>query len=124
MAPSFDWWSKDVHKGTPVVVKMENPNWSMVELEGPTYEDLFVGEGGTAALDSPDHRHHRRRNKNAKQLTWVLLLKAHRAAGCLASIAAAAVALSSAVRRRVSSAGQTLIWRMRVLRVGRRRTRP
>ncbi|KAI4366504.1 hypothetical protein MLD38_022375 [Melastoma candidum] len=99
MAPSFEWWSKEVHKGTPVVVKMENPNWSMVELEGPTDDDLFIGE----SLDSPDHRRHRRRNKNAKQLTWVLLLKAHRAAGCLASIAAAAMSLSSAVRRRVSS---------------------
>ncbi|CAA0840723.1 Probable xyloglucan glycosyltransferase 12 [Striga hermonthica] len=43
------------------------------------------------------------RNKNAKQLTWVILLKAHRAAGCLASIAAASLSLVSAVRRRVAS---------------------
>ncbi|KAH7859278.1 hypothetical protein Vadar_033990 [Vaccinium darrowii] len=47
MSPSFDWWgnSKDAHHiGTPVVVKMENPNnWSMVELEGPLDdEDDFL----------------------------------------------------------------------------------
>lgn len=42
-------------------------------------------------------------NKNAKQLTWVLLLKAHKAAGCLTSIASAAFALAAAVRRRVTS---------------------
>ena len=25
-----------------MVVKMENPNWSMVELEGPSKEDLLI----------------------------------------------------------------------------------
>lgn len=78
-----------------MVVKMENPNnWSMVELESPSDEDFIypndaVPKGG--------------RNKNAKQLTWVLLLKAHKAAGCLTSIAAAFFSLSSIVRRRVTS---------------------
>ncbi|XP_050209378.1 probable xyloglucan glycosyltransferase 12 [Mercurialis annua] len=94
MAPSFDWWAKEGHKGTPVVVKMENPNWSMVELEGPSDEDFLMGTG-----DSPS----RRRNKNAKQLTWVLLLKAHKAAGCLTSIATAMVSLGSLVKRRLHS---------------------
>ncbi|VAI22408.1 unnamed protein product [Triticum turgidum subsp. durum] len=42
------------------------------------------------------------RGKNAKQITWVLLLKAHRAAGCLASLASAAVTLGAAARRRVA----------------------
>lgn len=42
MAPSFGWWAKESHRGTPVVVKMENPNnWSMVELEGPAEEDFL-----------------------------------------------------------------------------------
>ena len=68
MAPSFDWWAKEGHKGTPVVVKMENPNWSMVELEGPSDEDFLIGSG-----DSSNHH----RNKNAKKLTWVLLLALH-----------------------------------------------
>ncbi|XP_062019562.1 probable xyloglucan glycosyltransferase 12 [Rosa rugosa] len=91
MAPS--WWSKeDSHRGTPVVVKMENPNWSMVELEGPTDEDFLMA-------DSPS----RARGKNAKQFTWVLLLKAHRAAGCLTSLGSAMLGLASAIRRRVAS---------------------
>ncbi|KAK4478317.1 hypothetical protein RD792_017607 [Penstemon davidsonii] len=95
MAPSLYWWAKETHRGTPVVVKMDNPNnWSMVELESPTEEDFMypndaVQKGG--------------RNKNAKQLTWVLLLKAHKAAGCLTSIAAAFFSLAAIVRRRVSS---------------------
>ncbi|XP_022982342.1 probable xyloglucan glycosyltransferase 12 [Cucurbita maxima] len=98
MAPSFDWWGKDTHRGTPVVVKMENPNWSMVELEGPSEDDFLI------AGDSPASRtREKARGKNAKQLTWVLLLKAHKAAGCLTSIGSAMVDLAAAVRRRVAS---------------------
>ncbi|KAI3685857.1 hypothetical protein L6452_35118 [Arctium lappa] len=94
---SFDWWRKETHRGTPVVVKMENPNnWSMVELEAPS-EDDFLNDGVSSDAKS------RGRNKNAKQLTWVLLLKAHRAAGCITSIAPATFFLASAVRRRLSS---------------------
>ncbi|MED6142653.1 putative xyloglucan glycosyltransferase 12, partial [Stylosanthes scabra] len=70
--------NKESHRGTPVVVKMENPNWSMVELEAPSEDDFIV----TTATSERD----KARGKNAKQLTWVLLLKAHRAAGCLASL--------------------------------------
>lgn len=99
MAPSFDWWAKGGHKGTPVVVKMENPNWSMVELESPSEEDFLIGGDSAPSGRVRD----KGRNKNAKQLTWVLLLKAHKAAGCLTSIAGAAFTLASAVRRRVAS---------------------
>ncbi|KAK6938541.1 Glycosyltransferase 2-like [Dillenia turbinata] len=95
--PSFDWWSKDTHKGTPVVVKMENPNYSMVELESPSEEDLLLGSPNLTTLRDKG------RNKNAKQLTWVLLLKAHKAAGCLTSIAPTMLSLISAVRRRIIS---------------------
>ena len=42
IALSFQWWAKESHRGTPVVVKMENPNWSMVELEGPTEDDFLI----------------------------------------------------------------------------------
>ncbi|KAL8225444.1 hypothetical protein R6Q57_018001 [Mikania cordata] len=92
---AFNWWQNETHRGTPVVVKMENPNnWSMVELEGPS-EDDFLNDGVSKG-----------RNKNAKQLTWVLLLKAHRAAGCITSIAPATFFLAAAVRRRLS-AGRT-----------------
>ncbi|KAF3780100.1 putative xyloglucan glycosyltransferase 12 [Nymphaea thermarum] len=82
-----DWLSRESYRGTPVVVKMENPNWSMLELESP----------GDPLLDKG-------RGKNAKQLTWVLLLKAHRAAGCLTSIASATWGLGSTIRRRISAA--------------------
>ncbi|KAG6503917.1 probable xyloglucan glycosyltransferase 9 [Zingiber officinale] len=91
MAPSFGWWDKEAHRGTPVVVKMENPNWSIAEISSPDDDEYDAG-GGRAS-----------RKKNAKQITWVLLLKAHRAAGCLTSLASAAVSLASAVRRRVAS---------------------
>ncbi|KAM7266311.1 hypothetical protein ACFE04_004208 [Oxalis oulophora] len=101
MAPSFKWWSaKDSHRvGTPVVIKMENPkNWSMVELESPTESDFII--------DSPSRLSKGTRSRNTKQLTWVLLLKAHRAAGCLTSLGTALLALSSAIKRRVA-AGRT-----------------
>ncbi|KAL7154897.1 hypothetical protein ABFS83_03G034900 [Erythranthe nasuta] len=93
------WWAKEKHRGgTPVVVKMDNPNnWSMVELESPSDEDFLYHGGAAAAVPKGG------RNKNAKQLTWVLLLKAHKAAGCLASIASAFLSLASAVRRRLAS---------------------
>ncbi|XP_031119330.1 probable xyloglucan glycosyltransferase 12 [Ipomoea triloba] len=114
MAPSFGWWAKESHRGTPVVVKMENPNnWSMVELEGPAEEDFLypaaaaAGGGGGGDISMPtNYRREKVRNKNAKQLTWVLLLKAHKAAGCLTSIGSALLSLGSAVRRRVA-AGRT-----------------
>ncbi|XP_044475609.1 probable xyloglucan glycosyltransferase 12 isoform X2 [Mangifera indica] len=86
------WWKKESHRGTPVVVKMENPNWSMVELEAPSEDDFLISNDKNKS-----------RNKNAKQLTWVLLLKAHKAAGCLTSIASAFFSLGSLVRRRVAS---------------------
>uniref|UniRef100_A0A0D9WV43 Glycosyltransferase 2-like domain-containing protein n=1 Tax=Leersia perrieri TaxID=77586 RepID=A0A0D9WV43_9ORYZ len=79
--------------GTPVIVKMENPNWSISEINATDADD---GEEFLAAAAGGRRR---RRGKNAKQITWVLLLKAHRAAGCLASLAAAA-------RRRIA-AGRT-----------------
>ncbi|KAK7321620.1 hypothetical protein VNO77_32439 [Canavalia gladiata] len=97
MAPLFKWWGKEGHRGTPVVVKMENPKWSMVELEGPSdeeEEDFIIGNAS---------KRDKGRGKNAKQLTWVLLLKAHRAAGCLASVAPALFGLVSAVKRRLVS---------------------
>lgn len=91
MAPNFgvgQWWSKQSHKGTSVVVKMENPNYSMLELESPA-NGFQVDKGG--------------RGKNAKQLTWVLLLKAHKAAGCLAWLANGVWALFASVRRRFTA---------------------
>jgi hypothetical protein len=96
MAPGSGLWGGKAYRGTPVVVKMANPKWSISEISSPEDddEDLVAAAGkGTRA-------------KNAKQIRWVLLIKAHRAAGCLASLASFAVALGSAVRRRVA-AGRT-----------------
>ena len=100
MPPLFNLFGKkeSSHRGTPVVVKMENPNWSMVELESPSEEDLIITTTHTSTLPRD-----KARGKNAKQLTWVLLLKAHRAAGCLASLPPALLSLASAVKRRVAS---------------------
>ncbi|XP_074264003.1 putative xyloglucan glycosyltransferase 12 [Silene latifolia] len=86
MSPA--WWDhSQKHRGTPVVVKMENPNWSISEIESPAM---------TSSPPSSPTWNRKMRGRNAKQLTWVLLLKANRAAGCLSSVAAA-------VRRRVES---------------------
>ncbi|AQK62588.1 probable xyloglucan glycosyltransferase 9 isoform X1 [Zea mays] len=106
MAPCSGLWGGkaggDAYRGTPVVVKMENPNWSISEISSPEDddddEDILAAAGG--------RRRKGARTKNAKQIRWVLLLKAHRAAGCLASLASAAVALGAAARRRVA-AGRT-----------------
>ncbi|RWW07051.1 hypothetical protein GW17_00029588 [Ensete ventricosum] len=103
MSPPFGWWDKKAHRGTPVIVKMENPNWSISEISSPDDEDEYgigAGEEFAAAGRGPGKG---ARVKNAKQITWVLLLKAHRAAGCLTFLASAAVGLASAVRRRVAS---------------------
>ncbi|RWR91348.1 putative xyloglucan glycosyltransferase 5 [Cinnamomum micranthum f. kanehirae] len=89
MTPSLDfsnWWAKETRKGTPVVVTMENPNYSVVEIDGPD-----------AAFQPVD----KDRGKNAKQFTWVLLLRAHRAVGCLSWVAGILWALLGAVKKRL-----------------------
>ncbi|XP_051209945.1 probable xyloglucan glycosyltransferase 7 [Lolium perenne] len=103
MAPSF--WGREARAGggmgngggTPVVVKMENPNWSISEVE-PEMGDTGSPAGLAAGKAG--------RGKNARQITWVLLLKAHRAAGRLTGAASAALAVAAAARRRVA-AGRT-----------------
>ncbi|XP_040383592.1 probable xyloglucan glycosyltransferase 2 isoform X2 [Oryza brachyantha] len=85
-------WGKDGRRGTPVVVTMENPNYSVVEIDGPEAEEEL--RAAAVAMEKGE------RGRTARQFTWVLLLRAHRAAGCLASLAAAAWALPGAIRRR------------------------
>lgn len=89
MAPRLDFserWTKDSKKGTPVVVKMENPNYSIVEINGPD-----------AAFQPVE----KSRGKNAKQVRWVLLLKAHRAVGCVAWLATFFWSLLGAIKKRL-----------------------
>lgn len=83
-------WGQDARRGTPVVVTMENPNYSVVEIDGPEAEEL------RAAMPMDKGR----RGRSARQFTWVLLLRAHRAAGCLASLAAVVWALPGAIGKR------------------------
>ena len=100
MAPWSGFWGGRavLAGGKPVVVKMDNPNWSISEIDGD--------DEGAALLPGAGGRRRRRRGKNAKQITWVLLLKAHRAAGRLTGAASAALAVAAAARRRVA-AGRT-----------------
>lgn len=89
MAPRlkfFDWWGKDSQKGTPVIVKMENPNFSIVEIDSP---------------DAAFRPMEKSRGKNAKQVTWVLLLKANRAVGCVAWLATILWSLLGTIQRRL-----------------------
>ncbi|KAE8687435.1 putative xyloglucan glycosyltransferase 2 [Hibiscus syriacus] len=89
MAQSLDfsnWWPTEAKKGTPVVVKMDNPNYSVVEIDAP---------------DAAFRPVEKTRGKNAKQVTWVLLLKAHRAVGCVAWIASLFWAVLGAINKRL-----------------------
>ena len=88
MAPRLDfsnWWAKDTYKGNPVVVTM-NPNFSVVKIDGPDFAFKPVEKS---------------RGKNAKQVTWVLLLKANRAVGCVAWLATVLWALLGAIKKRL-----------------------
>ncbi|XP_073055448.1 probable xyloglucan glycosyltransferase 5 [Primulina eburnea] len=82
----FYWWTKDTSQGTPVVGKMENPNFSMLEIDGPD-----------AAFKPVD----KSRLKNSKQVKWVLLLKANRAVGCVAWLGAILWGLLGAIKKRL-----------------------
>jgi xyloglucan glycosyltransferase 4 len=89
MAPRLDfssWWMKDSQKGTPVVVKMEDPNFSVVKING-----------ADAAFRPVD----KNRGKNAKQVRWVLLLKAHRAVGCVTWLVTVLWDLLGAIKKRL-----------------------
>ena len=97
MAP---WWGQEARGGggggggTPVVVKMQTPDWAISEVP-PSPGSPAGAAGGKDG-----------RGKNARQITWVLLLKAHRAAGKLTGAASAALSVAAAARRRVA-AGRT-----------------
>lgn len=93
MAPRlklFDWWGgkekNSQQKGTPVIVKMENPNFSIVEIGSP---------------DAAFRPVEKSRGKNAKQVRWVLLLKANRAVGCVAWLATMFLGLLRTIQRRL-----------------------
>nr|CAD1831976.1 unnamed protein product [Ananas comosus var. bracteatus] len=74
---------------------MENPNYSLVEIDGPD-----VGSFQSTAKG---------RGKNAKQFTWVLLLRAHRAVGCISWLANGSCALLAAIRKRFARKPEALL---------------
>lgn len=89
MVPRLDfskWVSKETQKGAPVVVKMENPTFSVVEING-----------ADAAFQPVE----KNRGKNAKQVTWVLLLKAHRFVSCVTWFFNAVWALLGGINKRL-----------------------
>ncbi|KAK7384857.1 hypothetical protein VNO78_30560 [Psophocarpus tetragonolobus] len=89
MAPSFDFsnrWVKETQKGTPVVVTMENPTFSVVEING---------------ADAAFRPVEKTRGKNAKQVTWFLFLKAYHAIGFVTWFATVMWSLLGAIRKRL-----------------------
>lgn len=82
----FDWWAKDTPKGTPVIVKMENPNFSIVEINAP---------------DSAFKPIEKNRLKNAKQVRWILLLKANHALGFFAWFASILWSVFGTINKRL-----------------------
>ncbi|XP_027330487.1 probable xyloglucan glycosyltransferase 5 [Abrus precatorius] len=90
MAPSFDfsnrWMKGSSQKGTSVVVTMENPTFSVVEING---------------ADAAFRPVEKTRGKNAKQVTWFLLLKAHSAIGCVTWLATVVWSLLGAIKKRL-----------------------
>ncbi|KAF7817176.1 putative xyloglucan glycosyltransferase 5 [Senna tora] len=81
MTPRLDFPTK----GTP-----ENPTFSVVEINGPDDATAFRPLEKT-----------RGKTKNAKQVTWVLLLKAHRAVGCVTWLATLVWTLFGAIKKRL-----------------------
>jgi hypothetical protein len=72
------WWGREAQGDgdvTSVVVKMESPDWAVRKPE------VARGKAG--------------RGKNARQITCVLLLKAHHAAGKLTGAASTALSPST-----------------------------
>lgn len=89
MAPRlnlFEWWARETAKGAPVIVKMENPSFSIVEIDG-----------ADAAFKPVE----KSRLRNAKQVRWILLLKANRVVGCVAWLAAVLWKLLGAMKKRL-----------------------
>jgi hypothetical protein len=74
-----DWFNNEQKRGKPVAVKMENPNYDMLEVDSPT-----IGK-----------------RKDAKQMSWVFLLKANKAAGFVAWGWSGVMVLLSAVKERL-----------------------
>ncbi|TKY54140.1 xyloglucan glycosyltransferase 12 [Spatholobus suberectus] len=84
--PFLHWGVKDTHRGNPVVVNMENLNWSKVEFKGLEEEDLMIPYSSLGISRNKG----KGRGKNVKQLPWAM--------SCLTSLASALWGLFSAMK--------------------------
>ncbi|OVA12968.1 hypothetical protein BVC80_1157g4 [Macleaya cordata] len=90
-----EWWNKEREKNQGLFIeKSENPNWSNVEIRSPTG---FEEEG------DDDRTVGKERSRNARQLSFVCLLKFQQAANCLAWITNGFLSLIRTANRRISS---------------------
>ena len=68
MAPRLDfsnWWAKDTCKGNPVVVTMENPNFSVVVLKKISSHRSSNGKGERDQIEGKAREREREREKSS-----------------------------------------------------------
>eukprot|EP00897_Mesotaenium_endlicherianum_P004358 jgi/Mesen1/3950/ME000209S02952 len=96
MAPNIrftEWWASRDYPTRPIIVKMEKNAWSLPELKES--EPLMKAEAPPApAVEMV-------KSQSAKQFTWLMLLQAHKAAGCLAWVGLGVAELVKHVRKRL-----------------------
>nr|DAD24092.1 TPA_asm: hypothetical protein HUJ06_025555 [Nelumbo nucifera] len=86
-----EWWNKEKERNHGLFLdKSENPNWSAVEIGSPT------GDADSTAVE-------KERSRNARQLSWVCLLKFQQAANCLAWLTNGFLYVLRTANRRVIS---------------------
>ncbi|KAF6144327.1 hypothetical protein GIB67_024554 [Kingdonia uniflora] len=78
----------------------QNPNWSTIEIRTST---SGVGGGGGGGEDQALMEKDRTRTRNARQLSWVCLLRFQQAANCLSWITNGFFSILRTVNRRVSA---------------------
>lgn len=96
MPPSLDipdWWGKE--SARPIIVHMEKTGWSIVELKQVEQSQDEV------CHEEPNELKEAWRTRSAKQFTWVVLLKAHKAAGCIAWVGLGFMTLLTHMRERL-----------------------
>ena len=71
MAPRLDfsnWWAKDTYKGNPVVVTMENPNFSVVVLKKISSHRSSNGKGERDQIEGKARERERERERERNHL--------------------------------------------------------
>ena len=73
--------------------------WALPDPKGTEAHFAVPMESKETGPDTPSRESNR--SKNARQYTWVLLLKAHKLAGCLAWLGLGVMTLSKHIRSRL-----------------------